>query len=40
MFQHKTNKHYLHELANHSPLGLNFTDEIAFVWPARVNFNE
>lgn len=28
----------LHELASHSPLGLNLTDETAFVWPAKVNF--
>ena len=26
------------ELASHSPLGLNLTEETAFVWPARVNF--
>lgn len=28
----------LHELASHSPLGLNLTAETAFVCPARVNF--
>ena len=26
----------LHDVANHSPLGLNFTEEIAFVCPAKV----
>lgn len=30
---------YLQELASHSPLGLNFTEETAFVWPANVNFS-
>jgi len=29
---------YSQELASHSPLGLNFTEDTAFVWPARVNF--
>ena len=29
---------HLHELASHSPFGLNFTEDTAFVWPARVNF--
>lgn len=29
---------YVHELASHSPFGLNFTEDTAFVWPARVNF--
>lgn len=29
---------YLQELANHSPLGLNFTDDIALECPANVNF--
>lgn len=28
---------YVHELASHSPFGLNFTEDTAFVWPARVN---
>lgn len=32
------NRH-LHELANHSPFGLNLTAETAFVWPANVNFS-
>jgi len=32
-------KDYLQELASHSPFGLNFTDDTAFVWPARVYFN-
>lgn len=27
-----------HELASHSPLGLNLTEETALVWPASVNF--
>lgn len=26
------------ELASHSPLGLNLTEETALVWPANVNF--
>lgn len=30
---------YKPELANHSPFGLNLTDETAFVCPANVNFN-
>lgn len=30
---------YLQELASHSPLGLNLTEETAFVCPANVNFN-
>ena len=29
----------LHELASHSPLGLNFTEETALVWPANVNLS-
>ena len=29
---------YLQELASHSPLGLNLTDDIAFECPASVNF--
>lgn len=29
----------LHELASHSPFGLNFTEDTAFVCPASVNFN-
>jgi len=29
----------LQELANHSPLGLNLTDDTALVCPASVNFN-
>lgn len=28
---------YLQELASHSPLGLNLTDDTAFVCPANVN---
>lgn len=31
------NTEYLQELASHSPFGLNFTDDTAFVCPARVN---
>lgn len=27
-----------HELASHSPLGLNLTEDTALVWPANVNF--
>jgi len=35
-----TTSHFnLQELANHSPLGLNLTDDTALVCPARVNFN-
>lgn len=30
---------HLHELASHSPFGLNLTADTAFVWPASVNFN-
>lgn len=30
---------HLHELASHSPFGLNLTAETAFVCPANVNFN-
>jgi hypothetical protein len=30
---------HLHELASHSPLGLNLTDDTALVCPASVNFN-
>lgn len=30
---------YLHELASHSPFGLNLTEEIALVCPANVYFN-
>jgi hypothetical protein len=27
---------YSHDVASHSPQGLNFTEEIALVWPANV----
>ena len=30
---------HLQELASQSPFGLNFTEEIALVWPAKVYFS-